>query len=291
MPAAGATQSTPTPVTEPYVAPPPAPAAGTAAVPAAAPRPRRDETRRSPRTAIWAALTLGVLAIAVLLGSRLVDNASGTAEESSAPGVVAGTPIGVAFGASPSPAATQAPTPEPTESAAPTATLVPTVAPTPTAEPTQAPVAAATPEPTIAPAIAPTPEPVVPTTPPAPAEPSPPPVVAAEPDPAVVAVAEPVDAVVAFYVNAADGNFDAAYSLWSDRMKATFPREGNLDDRFANTASITFHELYVAEMSGDTATVQANFTETYDSGASRVFIGYWELIRVNGRWLLDAPHY
>jgi hypothetical protein len=148
-------------------------------------------------------------------------------------------------------------------------------------------VAAATPAPT----IAPTPAPVVPTTPPAPAEPPPPPVVAAEPGPAVVAVADPIDAVAAFYGNVADGNFDAAYSLWSDRMRATFPRQGNLDDRFANTASITFHELYVAEMSGDRATVQANFTETYDSGASRVFIGYWELIRVDGRWLLDAPHY
>ncbi len=74
-------------------------------------------------------------------------------------------------------------------------------------------------------------------------------------------------------------------------MKATYPREDNLDDRFAETAAITFHELYLAEQSGDTATVQANFTETYDSGAERTFIGYWRLIRVDGRWLLDEPNY
>jgi hypothetical protein len=40
-----------------------------------------------------------------------------------------------------------------------------------------------------------------------------------------------------------------------------------------------------------TATVQANFVETYESGSTREFIGYWELIAVDGRWLLDAPHY
>ena len=39
------------------------------------------------------------------------------------------------------------------------------------------------------------------------------------------------------------------------------------------------------------ATIEANFTETYDSGASQSFVGYWELVRVDGRWLLDEPHY
>ncbi|MEO6294506.1 MAG: hypothetical protein ABIP01_03265, partial [Candidatus Limnocylindria bacterium] len=107
----------------------------------------------------------------------------------------------------------------------------------------------------------------------------------------IMAVAQPDDAVAAFYGNVARGNFDAAYSLWSDRMKATYPREGNLDQRFAGTASISFQQLHVAEQGGDRATVQANFTETYDSGATRNFIGYWRLVRVEGRWLLDEPHY
>jgi hypothetical protein len=37
--------------------------------------------------------------------------------------------------------------------------------------------------------------------------------------------------------------------------------------------------------------VQANFTETYDSGSSNRFVGYWRLVRVDGRWLLDDPTY
>jgi hypothetical protein len=74
-------------------------------------------------------------------------------------------------------------------------------------------------------------------------------------------------------------------------MKATYPRQENLDDRFDDTASITFEQLFVASRTSRTATVQANFVETYDSGSSREFIGYWELVLVDGRWLLDAPHY
>lgn len=107
----------------------------------------------------------------------------------------------------------------------------------------------------------------------------------------IVAVSQPDDAVIAFYRNVAAGNFDAAYAAWSDRMKAAYPREENLDQRFAETARIDFSQLYVAEQGGGRAAVQANFTEVYDSGGSRDFIGHWELIQVDGRWLLDAPHY
>jgi hypothetical protein len=106
-----------------------------------------------------------------------------------------------------------------------------------------------------------------------------------------VAVIGPQDSVVAFYARVEAGEFDAAYALWSDRMKATYPRQGNLDDRFADTADITFSTLFVANQTNSNATVQANFTETYDNGSSRNFIGYWDLVRVGGRWLLDAPTY
>ena len=107
----------------------------------------------------------------------------------------------------------------------------------------------------------------------------------------IVAVAQPEDSVAAFYGNVAAGNFDAAYALWSDRMKATYPRQENLDDRFDDTASIIFSQLRLVDRTDRTAIVQANFTETYDSGDIREFVGFWELIQVDGRWLLDAPHY
>ena len=74
-------------------------------------------------------------------------------------------------------------------------------------------------------------------------------------------------------------------------MKAAYPRQANLDDRFAQTADISFSALYVARQTASSATVQANFTETYDGGSSRHFVGYWDLVLVGGRWLLDAPTY
>ena len=112
------------------------------------------------------------------------------------------------------------------------------------------------------------------------------------PTPIVVAVIDPPEAAVAaFYRDAVAGDFDAAYALWDERMRSTYPREANLDERFDQTADITFSALYTAERSDTTAVVQANFTETYDSGSSRDFIGYWRLVLVDGRWLLDEPHY
>ena len=74
-------------------------------------------------------------------------------------------------------------------------------------------------------------------------------------------------------------------------MKAQYPREDNLDGRFDQTAAITFTQLQTVEQSSDRAVVQANFVEEYDSGGSREFIGFWELVFVDGRWLLDQPHY
>ena len=158
-----------------------------------------------------------------------------------------------------------------------------------------------TPEQTLTPTAVPTPEatpmiPAVPTPIPSPV-PTPPPVVAgptptASPAPATTVTAgNPVEAVVAFYEAAAGKDYDAAYALWNERMRAVYPREPNLDRRFDETVDVTFSQLSLAEMSGDAATVQANFTETYESGASREFIGYWRLVLVDGRWLLDEPHY
>jgi hypothetical protein len=99
------------------------------------------------------------------------------------------------------------------------------------------------------------------------------------------------DTVAAFYRRVSDGDFDAAYGLWSDRMKAAYPRRTNLDGRFAETASVTFTELRVVSQSQEAATVQTNFVERYEGGGSRQFIGYWRLVLVDDAWLLDEPTY
>jgi hypothetical protein len=150
-----------------------------------------------------------------------------------------------------------------------------------TAVPMATPTSAAAPTPEATAVAAPTPTPVVAMqATPVPATPS-----------AAVAAGDPAEAVLTFYQAVAGDDFDAAYALWDEGMRAVYPREPNLDSRFDETAEITFSQLSVAEMSGDSATVQANFTETYESGASRQFIGYWRLVLVDGRWLLAEPHY
>ena len=99
----------------------------------------------------------------------------------------------------------------------------------------------------------------------------------------------PADSVAAWYAYVENGQFDEAYGLWSPRMKGNFPRQGNLDGRWANTADVTIHELYVAEQTATTAKVQIRFTETYDAGGSRQFTGWWDLVLIDGRWYLDNP--
>lgn len=211
---------------------------------------------RAPRRRL-----IGLAAIAALAVLLVVIGVVGGGLRSGADevgGVVVGSPGGEVLYA----------TPEPTASATPRATPRPTDSPTPeptvsaTAEATPFPVAAATPPP-------------------------------ATPAPAIIVArtTAPDETIATWYSNVANGNFDAAYSLWSDRMRATYPRQENLDERFAKTAAITFSQLEVVQQGQRTATVQANFVETYDSGSSREFVGYWELVAVDGRWLLDAPHY
>ena len=233
-----------------------APAGRPAGRAAVAPRGTASASRRR-RSSL---LLLAVPLLAALVGVAAVGMALFGGEDGGIdlPAVIVGSPGGEAFpNATPSPD----PTPSPTASAG------------ASAAPTSEPAPAATPEPTT----------------PVPATPQP---VAAAPTPQPpVSIAAPDAAVAAFYDYVTDAQFNDAYALWSDRMKAAFPRQDNLDDRFANTASIRFTQLTVASRSADTATVQANFVETYDSGSSREFIGYWELVRVGDRWLLDWPTY
>lgn len=212
----------------------------------------------------WAiAAIAGLVAIAALLSWRWFDGSTAGGASSPLPSIVVGrlegavvTPPPTPEAASPTPAPTAIPTPLPTPPAA-------TPAPTPVP---------ATPAPVTPPPVTPPPATPVPT--------------------AVVAVAaDPTEAVARFYGHAVDEEFDAAHALWSERMKRSFPREENLDGRFDDTAAISFTQLRTVAVDGGRATVQANFIEEYESGGSREFIGYWELVLVDGAWLLDFPHY
>jgi hypothetical protein len=233
--------------------------------PAIEERPAQPRTRRYA----WAiAAIAGLVAIAALLGGRWLDGSTDVGVLTPLPSIVVGELEGAVVTPPPTPQAVS-PTPAPTADATP--------APTPPA---------ATPPPTAMPA---TPAPVTPApVTPAPVTPAP-----ATPVPtAVVAVAaDPTEAVARFYGHAVEEEFDAAYALWSERMKSSFPRDENLDGRFDETAAISFTQLRTVAVDGSSAIVQANFVEEYESGSSREFIGYWELLLIDGAWLLDFPHY
>jgi hypothetical protein len=145
------------------------------------------------------------------------------------------------------------------------------VPPTPTATPTPVP---ATPTPAL-----PTPTPVTP----APTE-APPQARDSQVDPYGA-----VEAVATWYGLVESGQFDAAYALWSERMKATFPRAGNLDQRWANTADIRIHSIGLSHAQGSAATVYITFTEHSNAGGSRRFEGWWDVTLTDSGWLLDWP--
>lgn len=222
----------------------------------------RDRVRRAR---LWI-LAVALGADLVLLGlAGFVWQRGGQAPRTGERGVIVGTPVGVVVAPpslDPSPSiASMVPTPSATtEAAGPDATTMPT---------TQAPTPAA-PSPSAAPA---------PRTPSGSA-------------PGTIAAARvPIDTVAAFYTYAERQEADAAYTLWSERMRAEFPRQENLDGRFDATTDITITTIYVAEQFPTTAKVQIEFVETYASGSSRSFMGWWDLVMEEDTWLLDRPNF
>ena len=98
-----------------------------------------------------------------------------------------------------------------------------------------------------------------------------------QPTAVALAVAGPDDTVATFYAHVVDGEFDAAYALWSERMRAAYPRQDNLDQRFDETASIEFQQLFVAEQAGDRQPSRRTSPRrtTRDRAASSSATGAW----------------
>jgi len=235
-----------------------------------------DRRVRRGRRWVLIAAALADIAAMSLAGfawsSAAIDADASALRGSPAPSVVIGIPGGVAYlpSSDQSPVASAAedsPSGAPLRTPEPTAEPSPIGAPPTAAPPTGAPSSAA-PATAAPPTAAPTTEPV-----------------------AAAPASAPDASVAAFYRYAEAQDFDAAYALWSQRMRSQFPRQANLDNRFDQTAEISIGEIYVAELATDAAKVQVNFVETYTTGSSREFIGWWELILVDGRWTLDQPHF
>lgn len=144
-------------------------------------------------------------------------------------------------------------------------------------------------------ATAPTPADAVspPAAVPSPAESAPPAAPAPEPSPPPAPAAgqpapdSPDGTVARFYQLVAQHDFDAAVSLWSAHMQASYPPGENVYQRFADTSSLTLLRDQVSASSDSTAVVGIDLVEVRDGRTYR-WTGSWYLVRGQG-WLLDQP--
>jgi serine/threonine-protein kinase len=144
--------------------------------------------------------------------------------------------------------------------------------------------------PTPPPAPPPTPPPTVPppTAPPASATPRPAPATAPQPR-----LAAPSAAVASFYDAVESHDWDRAIAAWSPDMQARYPPDEWLIGRFRSTTRIDISRLrLIASETADTATVAVTLVEYRTVEPSpRTFVGDWDLILVDGRWLLHDPDF
>ena len=127
-----------------------------------------------------------------------------------------------------------------------------------------------------------------PTSEPTPAATSPP---ATEPTPQPPKVSAPAAAVLAFYAVEAH-NWDAAVALWSPSMQERYPPQDYLIDRFRRTTRIDVTYLQTVSDSGGRARAVVSLTEYRSVEPSpQRFVGAWDLVLRDGRWVLNDPDF
>ena len=114
-----------------------------------------------------------------------------------------------------------------------------------------------------------------------------PPVATAAPA-VVISAGDPAATVVSFYRLVTARRYGDAAALWSARMQANYPPASNIDQRFADTVSISADSAVVTSRGLNEATVSVYLTEVTSAG-TRHFSGTWYLIRSGNSWLMDAP--
>ncbi len=172
--------------------------------------------------------------------------------------------------------------PSPLASAAPPTAFVTAALATPVPTPV------ATPAPTPAPTIAPTPEPTPAPTPRVTQKPPPVPVAT----PAAPQSSSPAGAVLAFYRAVAAHDWDTAIDLWSPSMQERYPPQEWLIDRFRPTTRIDVTRIETVSQADGRARVQVSLTEYRSVEPSpRRFVGAWDLVRRDGRWVLHDPDF
>jgi hypothetical protein len=155
--------------------------------------------------------------------------------------------------------------------------IAPSPQPVPAVTSPPAPLAEATAPPALTPTSVPQPSPTATEVP-----------ALAAPEPAEAV--DPVAAVVSFYSLAEQHEFDRAAQLWSARMRANYPPGENIVGRFGSTERLTLRsaDILVLDEAAGHATVAIDLVEQV-GGASRRFVGTWQLVRGPDGWLLDQP--
>jgi hypothetical protein len=99
---------------------------------------------------------------------------------------------------------------------------------------------------------------------------------------------------VNFYNAVVAHDWATATALWSPSMQQRYPPQEWLIDRFKRTTRIDITNLRTLSVneSAGTARVAVSLIEyrTVDP-SPRTFVGSWDLVRIDGRWLLNAPHF
>ena len=77
-------------------------------------------------------------------------------------------------------------------------------------------------------------------------------------------------------------------------MRDRYPPDQNIDGRFAPTTAIDLlrNEIIAIDQAAGTATVAVDIVEYRESGPSpRRFVGDWDLLLVDGQWLMNDPDF
>lgn len=101
----------------------------------------------------------------------------------------------------------------------------------------------------------------------------------------------PQQTVLAFYADVSSHAFDAAAQLWTSSLQSRDPPATYIDGRFSTTSRLNVERSSLVSMVGDRATVDVTLVEHLQDGATRVWVGAWDLVRLGGMWLLDNPRF
>jgi hypothetical protein len=105
---------------------------------------------------------------------------------------------------------------------------------------------------------------------------------------------DPAETVARFYRLVVLERFDDAAELWSSQMLARYPPDAYIDGRFAPTTEIVMqrNEIVAMDPRAGTATVAVDIVEYRESGPSPLrFVGSWDLVLVDGVWLMHDPDF